>query len=410
MNTKSSKVSASYRVFPGKFLVVVLTLYIVALPQQAAAATSNTQFFTYIFNVCNAVPPPTTTNRTGLTAMCIQTQQGGGAGGPPTVASVSANLGTINAGGGLSSHKKKVRVPSDDTSENTIKGASADEGGWGLLVTPQYSKSNRAETDLENGYQSNLTGLNVGLDYRFSDSFVFGGTIGHTQDKATFVNNAGSLKNSNNTLTLYSTWLPSDKVSVDGYLGYGKLNTNSQRQFVFGATAGIMNGNTSGSQMMAGLSTSYQKELGRYNLSPFLNLDFIKTSFKGYNESSTDANTNLMALHYGDRSTISFTSSLGARLGTSYGHEWGTLMPSLRLATVHEFQNNAQHLNNELVITPGTGFVVATDTPDRNYLLSGFGVAAALNGGTQLFFDFEKRSQDRLMSNWAVSLGALREF
>lgn len=399
MNTKTIQVSASRRVASSKFSVPVLTLCIALLPQQASAAASNTQLFTYIFNVCNAVPPPTTTNRTGLTAMCIQTQQGGGAGGPPTAAAVSANLGTVNAGVGLSTRKKKIRVPSDDQTNKSDKGASADGGGWGFLVTPQYSKSNRAETDLENGYQSNLTGLNVGLDYRFSDSFVFGGTIGHTQDKATFVKNAGSLKNSNNTLTLYSTWLPSDKVSVDGYLGYGKLNTNSQRQFVFGTIAGIMNGNTSGNQMMAGMSTSYQKELGRYNLSPFLNLDFIKTSFKGYNESGSNANTDLMALRYGDRSTLSFTSSLGARLGTSYGHEWGTLLPSLRLATVHEFQNNAQHLNNELVLTPGTGFVVATDTPDRNYLLSGLGISAALNGGTQLFFDFEKRSQDRLMSN-----------
>jgi hypothetical protein len=77
---------------------------------------------------------------------------------------------------------------------------------------------------------------------------------------------------------------------------------------------------------------------------------------------------------------------------------------------VHEFQNNVQHISNELVITPGYGFQVTTDSPDRNYLLSGVGVSAALNGGTQLFFDFEKRSQDRLLSNWAVSLGALVEF
>ena len=409
MNIQSIRVSATHQVLLGKFAVVVLTLYIVALPQQASAAASNAQFAQYTFNICNTQVVPPGWNSVAVGNMCVNAFPGGTAGGA-TAVTVSANLGTLNAGGGLSSRKKKIRVPSDDQTEKSDKGASADGGGWGFLVTPQYSKSNRAETDLENGYQSNLTGLNVGLDYRFSDSFVFGGTIGHTQDKATFLNNAGSLKNSNNTLILYSTWLPSDTVSVDGYLGYGKLNMNSQRQFAFGTIAGIMSGNTSGNQLMAGMSTSYQKELGRYNLSPFLNLDFIKTSFKGYKESGSNANTDLMALRYGDRSTLSFTSSLGARLGTSYGHEWGTLLPSLRLATVHEFQNNAQHLSNELISTPGTGFVVATDMPDRNYLLSGVGVSAALNGGTQLFFDFEKRSQDKLLSNWAVSLGALLEF
>jgi outer membrane autotransporter protein len=117
-----------------------------------------------------------------------------------------------------------------------------------------------------------------------------------------------------------------------------------------------------------------------------------------------------MELHYGDRSTISFTSSLGARVSTSYGYDWGTLQPSARLAAVHEFQNKSRQLTNELVSTPGTGFQVTTDSPDRNYLNLGLGVSAALNGGTQLFLDYEKRTQDKLLSSWAINLGALMEF
>jgi uncharacterized protein YhjY with autotransporter beta-barrel domain len=308
----------------------------------------------------------------------------------------------------------------DEQNEKTDKGASADGGGWGFLLTPQYSKSNRTETDLENGYQSELTGLNVGLDYRFSDSFVVGGTIGQTKDRATFLNNAGSLKTSNNSFTLYSTWLPSERVAVDGYLGYGKINFDSQRHVSYGKIDGTTYGSTSGNQAMAGLSASYQMEAGRFNVAPFFNLDYIKTSFNGYNESGSfvpdpanggiNMGSSLLALHYFDRRTISFTSSLGARIGTSYGYGWGTLLPSARLAAVHEFQNKAQQLKNELVLTPGFGMSVATDAADRNYLLSGLGVAAALNGGAQLFFDFEKRSQDKLLSSWAVSLGGLVEF
>lgn len=399
------------RALPNKFSVPVIALSVLVLPSQVLAAASNIQFVQYVANVCNtplaAIPPGWNVNALGI--MCVQAFPGGPAGGA-TATSALANLGTLNAGEGLSTRKKKVRVPLDEQSESTDKAASADGTGWGLLVTPQYSKSNRTETDLENGYQSNLTGLNVGLDYRFSDSFVLGSTIGQTEDKATFLNNAGSLKNRNNTFTLYGTWLPSDKVSVDGYLGYGKLDTNSQRQFAFGPIFGTMSGATSGQQFMAGMSSSYQADVGRFNVSPFFNLDYIKTDFKGYNESGSNVNTNLMALHYGDRSTTSFTSSLGGRVGTSYGHDWGALMPSVHLATVHEFRNNAQQLYNELITTPGTGFQVATDAPVRNYLISGLGVVAALNSGTQLYFDFEKRSRDRLLSNWAVSLGVLKEF
>jgi outer membrane autotransporter protein len=196
-------------------------------------------------------------------------------------------------------------------------------------------------------------------------------------------------------------------MSVDGYWGYGKINFDSARTVAFGAgISGTINGATTGKQIMAGLSTSYQMAAGRLNIAPFFNLDYINTSFKGYSETGTT----LLELHYSDRTTTSFTSSLGGRLATSYDYEWGALSPSMRLAAVHEFQNNSKRISNELVITPGTSMSVITDAPDRNYLNLGFGVAAALNSGAQLFLDYEKRTQDKLLSSWAVSLGGLFEF
>lgn len=408
MNSGAFKSSVVRCAFIGKFSVLVLGL---GTMQQATAAALNTQFFTYIYNVCNAVPIPS--SDPAFITMCNQALlTGNGAGGPTPVTAVSANLGTVNAGSGAASRKKKgMRVPLDEQQEKKDKGASADGGGWGLLVTPQYGRSNRSETDLENGYQSNLSGLVVGLDYRFSDSFVWGVAVGQTKDKANFNGNVGFLNTSNNTATLYGTWLYSENVTVDGYLGKGKLNLDNQRQFVFGANvSGMMSGKTTGQQTMAGLSTSYQADLGRFNVSPFFNLDYIKTTINSYNESGSNVDTNLMALHYGDRGVSSLTSSLGGRLSTSYGYSWGTLQPSARLAAVHEYQNNATQSNNELVLTPGTGFLVATDAPDRNYLNLGVGVSAALNGGTQLFLDYDKRAQDRLLSSWAVSAGVLVGF
>ncbi len=275
------------------------------------------------------------------------------------------------------------------------------------MLTPQYGKSSRVETNLENGYQSTLSGLLVGLDYRFSDALVIGATVGQTKDDAKFLNNAGSLKTGSNVFTLYGTWLSDDGVAVDGYLGYGKLSLDSTRQVVFGTTlSGTTLGNTTGNQSMAGISVNYQKDIGRVSLTPFLNFDQIKTSIKGYSETGTTT----LEMRYGDRSVTSLTSNLGFRLGSSYSYGWGSLLPTARLAAVHEFQNKSQQIRNELVITPGAGFLVETDSPDRDYLNIGLGVVAALNGGAQLFLDYEKRTQDKLLSSWAVSLGGLFEF
>lgn len=374
---------------------VLLALLAGWVPQHALATTSDTQFQQYITNVCNQAGP-----NAAPSAMCANSRVVGAGGG-----TVAGNLGTVNAATEMSL-RRKYRIHGRLHQHKPDKGASADGGAWGFLVTPQYGRSDRPETDLGNGYQSELTGLSAGLDYRFSDSFVLGGTLGQTRDNANFVNAAGSLKTVNNAFTMYGTWIPTENVAVDGYLGYGKSDFNSQRNVLFGPLSGMTSGSTTGNQFMAGLSASYQKDFGRVNLSPFVNLDFIKTNIGGYNESGTTT----LEMRYGNRSAISLISSLGGRVSTSYGHEWGSLIPSARLAFVHEFQNRASQFNAELVSTPGTGIMLTTDSADRNYLSAGLGVAAALNGGTQLFLDYEKITQDRLLNSWAISAGVLLEF
>lgn len=402
MNSGAFKSNAGRCAFIGKFSIAVFMLGLV--PQQANATTADAQYKQYIVGICNTFPAPQGWNVSSVATMCMNVS---GAIALPTDVGVSANLGTANAGSEVTLRKKKrIRELSDEQKDQPAKGASSDGGGWGFLISPQYGNSNRTETDLENGYQANLKGLAAGLDYRFSDSFVLGAILGQTKDTATFLNNAGSLKTSSNTFNFYGTYLPSENASIDAYLGYGKLSLDSNRHVAFGSISGTTSGSASGRQIMAGMSVSYQKDAGRFNLAPFINLDYIKTSFKAYDETGTTG----LEMHYGDRSTNSFTSSLGARVSTSYGYDWGALQPSARLAAVHEFQNRNREISNELVSTPGSPFLVTTDSPDRNYLNLGLGVSAALNGGTQLFLDYDKRAQDRLLSSWAISLGALMEF
>jgi len=400
------------RAFLSKFSVLVLTLGLI--PHQAIATTQDTLFLQYILNTCNTPIGPLTASwdLVSLNNLCGSIATAGPSGGAATPNDVSSNLGTVNAGSGAALRKKKgMRVSLEEQQEKKDKGASADGGGWGLLVTPQYSNSNRLGTDLENGYQSKLTGLVVGLDYRFSDSFVLGLALGQTKDRADFNSSVGFLNTNNNTATMYGTWLLSESVAIDGYLGNGNLKLDNQRKVAIGSTIfGSMSGNTTGRQVMAGLSASYQKDVGRFSLAPSFNLDYIKTRINGYNESGSDYNANLLALHYGDRSVTSLTSSLGGRLSTSYGYGWGALVPSARLAAMHEFQNRTRQISNELVITPGASYLVETDAPDRNYLNLGLGVLAALNGGAQLFLDYDKRTQDRLLSSWAISAGVLVGF
>lgn len=384
-------------------------LSLVGLPQQAAAGAANEQFRQYIFDICNVGLIPPTWDIIKVGDMCNNFFVGGGA--VAGASNISVNLGTGNAGSSSASRTKIIRKSLDEEGKEKAKpekrGASADGGKWGLLFAPQYGKSKRIETNLENGFNSDLKGLGIGLDYRFSDSFVFGALVGHVKDEAAFLDSAGKLDTASNALTMYGTWLPTDSVAVDGYLGFGQIKLDSQRRVVLGTLiSGTANGNTTGKQIMGGFSASYQRDFGRVNVSPFINFDTIKTTFDAYNETGTT----LLELRFSERKSLSTTSSLGARASTAHGYSWGTLSPSVRVSAVHEYQNNAAHISNELVITPGTGFLVATDSPDLNYLSAGAGIAAGLNSGMQLFLNYEARVKDEFLKSWAVSGGVLVEF
>lgn len=380
-------------------------LLFICTPLSASATVQDDIFKQYVSTVCvNRNTPLPGWNAAAVTQLCniafplIITS-------PPPPTTVTSNLGA-NAGAGLSSRIRKGIPINPKNDKGADKGASADDNKWGLLVTPQYGNGSRSTTELENGYESTLSGINFGLDYRHSDQFVTGAILGHTQDSVQYLNAAGSLKTTQSALTVYGTWLPSDSVSVDGYLGYGSSNLDSQRKVVLFSINGTTRGSTSATHSMAGISISHQQNFGQVNFSPFFNLDYANSHISSYNETGST----LLELHHIARSITSVTSSIGGRFGSQSNYQWGAIQPSVRLAAVHEFKNKTRYAYSELVSTPGTGFVIATDAPDCNYLNFGLGMAATLNNGAQLFLDFEKRTQDRLLKNWALNLGALVEF
>ena len=123
MNSEAFKSSVGRCAFIGKFSILVLTLFLGLLPQQATAAgAGNAQFYQYIYNICNTAP-----------AVILDPVKYGNVcaafSGYVTNGGInSVNLGTANAASGLASHKKSIRELADEQKDKAEKGASADGG------------------------------------------------------------------------------------------------------------------------------------------------------------------------------------------------------------------------------------------------------------------------------------------
>jgi outer membrane autotransporter protein len=340
---------------------------------------------------------------------------GGLAGGSFVPGLVGTNVGTAGIAGTTSvssaeQQRKCTASPAEcQERKNRGGGASADFklDGFGFLFSAQTGGIARRPTDLENGFDSTLRGLALGMDYRFSDRLLMGLTLGHNDNHATFRDNAGSMRSKLVSSTLYLTYVPTDDAYLGAYLGTGRIKNASTKPVLLGAVTGQINADYTGSQDISGLSGGYDWSMGgSKRLGAYLNLDAARTRLDSYTESG---NTGLELIQP-TQSVSSLASTLGLRFSAAPAFDWGTLLPELRFAWVHEYRNDARVISSALALDPSTRFTVRTDAPDRNYFIGGAGATFEVGNGARWFVDYEKRGGHTFLSSWAASVGLIVGF
>ena len=340
---------------------------------------------------------------------------------PALVFSSSDYTSSSNTGGAGSQSRSSNNVASGQAGSikerlNDLYEEEGDEGSWGVLFAPQLGRSSRDNTVNENGFDSDLAGVSLGADYRFSDNFVLGSALSVVSDEAAFDGGSGVLQTDSASLTLYTTWSPTDNSYVDGYVGFSNVDLKNSRVISFqGSSAvtvsfgGTTTSSFSAAQTLMGVSSGYDWQLDDVTLGGFVGFDYIRTVVDAY----TEAGTTLLELRFPEQITYSSLLSLGGRVSTTMSERWGYLVPNASLVAVREYRDDGRTITSELSNFPTasfTQFQVTTDAPDRNYLLLGFGVSAALNSGTQLFAQYEQRLAHDYLDTWSLSLGVLAEY
>lgn len=290
--------------------------------------------------------------------------------------------------------------------------AGDEDIGLGVLITSLSADTERTATELENGFESELSGYVLGIDYQLFDSLILGATFGSIEDEADVANNGGSLETESDSQTFYVTWVPVGNLSLDYYYGTIDSDIGSRRNFSFASpffgVEGLITGSYAAEQTINGFSINYDWYAGAWLIGAFAAMDSAETETDGYSEQGTTG----FELRYPDQKIESDTQSLGVRLGYSAEFEWGVLLPSLKMMSVSEDENDARIIPISMAIAPDDvePFVAQTDAPDRDYTVSSLGIVAAFNNGTQIFLDYEQRSGHEFIDTSSLTLGALIGF
>lgn len=362
-----------------------------------AVSDQNSDFVDFLNTECNLTVIPE------FNLACVAAGLGGGPSLPPNAATAS-NLGVSGAQNRTSTFPDSDYKKFAEEEGDSGSAAGSEDGSWGLLLTAQYGEADRKSSDLENGYESELTGILIGFDYSFSDNLLAGLALGLTADEAGFDNDAGRLETDSTSLNIFGTWAITNNSALDAYLVYADAEYDNRRNFTIGdpAISGTADSSTDSNQTAVGVGYSRDWQYLEWMIGVYLNLDYLDIEIDAYSESNGLG----FDLIYPDQSSESLTSTIGIR----FNLDLNNIVTNFRLGAVHEYEDDARDIEVRLVLSPDSNFTLKSDKPDRDYLLGGIGLIGTLNNRARWFIDYERRFSHDFLDTWDLSGGLLIVF
>ena len=297
----------------------------------------------------------------------------------------------------------------------------ADFSRWGFFAAGTIGRG-EADPGVRNpAYDYDIEGLTAGLDYRKSDKWIIGGSLGYTRQDTELPGERGGLDTTGWTVSAYTTFYQQDSWYMDGVLTWGRNSYETLRRIRY--TLPVPGGGTTTVDQTARadtdgdlLSTAYtfgrDFNRGAWGIGPYSRLLYTRVGFDAINETlETGEPGSGLGLRIDNRDISSLASVIGTKFTYTHSADWGVLMPHLQLEWEHEFKDDPQAIEARFINDPtGTAMVVRGDPLDTDYFRLGLGMSMVLTEGRSGFFYFEQLVGRNGMSQWNLALGLRMEF
>ena len=296
----------------------------------------------------------------------------------------------------------------------------ADFSRWGFFAAGTLGRAEAEAGSVDPAYDLDVEGLTAGLDYRWSDRWVFGGSLGMTRQDTTLPGGRGGLETQGWSVSAYTTWYQPDSWYVDGVLTWGRNDYEMLRRIEYtlplpgGGTTSIEQQATSDSSGdLLSIAATFGRDFNRgaWGLGPYGRLLFTRLDFDEITETLGDGPGSGLGLEVRSRELESLASVLGGKLTYTHSASWGVLMPHLQLEWEHEFRDDPQALEARFLHDPtATPMVLSGDPLDTDYFRLGLGMSMVLTEGRSGFFYYERLVGRDRTSQYNLALGLRMEF
>ncbi len=281
----------------------------------------------------------------------------------------------------------------------------------GFFVNGRISMGSRDETSSEEGFDVDSSGITTGIDYRVSDRFIVGGALGFLDTDLELVRDGGALDAEGYSLAVYSTYFR-DRFYLDTIAAIGRNDYEISRHVDLGIpfqgrNRWISRATPSSDQLSLALSSGFDRVVGASTVSLFAGASYVEAQIDEYRESGGGP----FDLILRQQDVTSLLSSGGLEWNYASSRDWGILQPTVRATYLHEFDDDSRLIRGRFVgdVTAGE-FVLATDTPDRDYFNLGAGLTFVLPKGRSIFVYYDADLERSDLDLYTLSFGARWEF
>lgn len=329
-----------------------------------------------------------------------------------------------SAFGGLALASPAGAIPVTSLVGQGLHAAESAEAGagfdrWGYFVSGTIGRGEAEQGRRSPAYDFDINGLTAGVDYRFSDGFVAGASMGYTAQDTELSGAEGKVEADGYSLSAYATIYRDASWYTDAVLTWGRNDYDTFRRirYTLSGPSGTSTIDQTARGRLDGEALSFASTVGRdyqagtWNIGPYGRLLYSRIDFDAGREVIAGGAGSGLALEIFPGTHTSLASVVGAKFSTALSRDWGILMPHAQIEWEHEYRDDPQRVGARFLADPSaTRFDIEGDPLDSSFFRIGAGLSVLFAGGRSGFVYVERVVGKAGFSQTNVALGIRGEF
>lgn len=259
------------------------------------------------------------------------------------------------------------------------------------------------DQDEKNGYTGFdyfMRGATLGFDHALSDKFMAGVSVGYSRSDIDLDHDEGSGYIKSLYGSIYGSYFYKN-LYIDAILSYGKNWYNNHRLITIGTEQRKAYSKHDGDLFSAYLGAGYYFDIKKWLIGPFASLQYIYLNEESFREKGAGS----VSLNIDGRQTDSLVSELGVRLARVFKTKYGSLIPEVNAAWLHDFDIDGRVITSSFAGSPGASFSIRGQDVERNGATLGAGITFIHKSGLSTSLKYLGEFREKYKSN-----GVMGEF